>query len=299
MDSILKQTNKTVGLSAKEMTWATAANHYLTYLEVQNKIKRTKRATINYLLNQPIANLKLSDITSEVIADYLKHRIAKDKVKPQTVNNDFAYICSVMKHASSVLNTPVDLEVLTEAKKMASENNLIGKSKRRERRLSLKEEATLLDYFGEDKFKHYMVDVIKFALYSSRSQSEITRLRWSDLDEAEFTIKIRDLKKTYLSDNIKIAKLTKKALEVILRQPRTNEFIFPLNHKTISTNFTRACKLLEINDLRFHDLRHEATSRLFEAGHSIIEVHHFTLHEDWATLTRYAHAKSDNTELKG
>ncbi len=45
--------------------------------------------------------------------------------------------------------------------------------------------------------------------------------------------------------------------------------------------------LLDIRDLNFHDLRHEATSRLFEAGYSIVEVHQFTLHDSWGTLSRY------------
>lgn len=49
-----------------------------------------------------------------------------------------------------------------------------------------------------------------------------------------------------------------------------------------------------ITDLRFHDLRHEATSRLFERGYSIQEVAQFTLHESWATLNRYTHLKPED-----
>ena len=40
-----------------------------------------------------------------------------------------------------------------------------------------------------------------------------------------------------------------------------------------------------------HDLRHEATSRLFEAGYSIVEVQQFTLHDSWGTLSRYTHLR--------
>lgn len=42
---------------------------------------------------------------------------------------------------------------------------------------------------------------------------------------------------------------------------------------------SRACRLRGLQDLRFHDLRHEATSRLFERGYDIPEVARFTLHE--------------------
>jgi len=39
--------------------------------------------------------------------------------------------------------------------------------------------------------------------------------------------------------------------------------IFPIvSANAISMAFTRACKRAGIEDLRFHDLRHEATSRM-------------------------------------
>ncbi len=67
--------------------------------------------------------------------------------------------------------------------------------------------------------------------------------------------------------------------------------MFPFEPKTIGAAFTRAVRYLGIDDLRFHDLRHEATSRLFERGYSIQEVAQFTLHESWATLKRYTHLR--------
>jgi integrase len=57
-----------------------------------------------------------------------------------------------------------------------------------------------------------------------------------------------------------------------MAQTKTNEYIFPFDPKSVGTAFTRACRLLGIQDLRFHDLRHEATSRLFERGYQIHEV---------------------------
>ena len=59
----------------------------------------------------------------------------------------------------------------------------------------------------------------------------------------------------------------------------------------VSTAFARACQILGIRDLRFHDLRHEATSRLFERGYAIQEVVQFTLHESWDDLKRYTNLR--------
>lgn len=286
------------GSVTQKMTWAEAARHHLAYLESQDKLKRTKRTTIEFLLKKPIASAQLSEINSKMIVGHLRDRIINDGVKPQTVNNDLAYIGSVMRHAAVMLDIPVDLNALIVAKDTAWANNLVARSEKRERRLSDPEELTLLSYFDEHGVKSWMADIMRFALASARRQAEITRIKWSDLDEENSTIKVHDLKHPTLRGVTKTAKLSNEAMRIIQRQPKDSEFIFPRNHKTVSVYFTNACHLLEIEGLRFHDLRHEATSRLFEAGYSIIEVQHFTLHEDWKTLSRYTHLRPENVELR-
>ena len=80
---------------------------------------------------------------------------------------------------------------------------------------------------------------------------------------------------------------------IVERQPRTSQYIFPYDPKSVGAAFTRATRLLGIADLRFHDLRHEATSRLFESGYQIHEVAQFTLHDSWNELKRYANLKPE------
>lgn len=69
--------------------------------------------------------------------------------------------------------------------------------------------------------------------------------------------------------------------------------IFPVNHKSVSNVFTRACQRLKIVDLHFHDLRHEGASRLFEAGFTIEQVALVTGHKDWKMLRRYTHLRPE------
>jgi len=69
--------------------------------------------------------------------------------------------------------------------------------------------------------------------------------------------------------------------------------IFPYHHESAGTVFTRACRALEIEDLHSHDLRHEGTSRLFEAGFQIHQVALVTGHKDWKMLRRYTHLKPE------
>ncbi len=70
--------------------------------------------------------------------------------------------------------------------------------------------------------------------------------------------------------------------------------VFPYNSKSVSAAFTRACQHLKIKDLRFHDLRHEATTRLFEAGFSIEQVALVTGHKDWKMLKRYTNLRPEH-----
>jgi integrase len=87
---------------------------------------------------------------------------------------------------------------------------------------------------------------------------------------------------------------TPEAWAIAQTQPRTGPYIFPYDPQSVGSAFTRACQLLGIKDLRFHDLRHEATSRLFGRGYQIHEVAQFTLHDSWNELKRYANLKPEN-----
>ena len=65
--------------------------------------------------------------------------------------------------------------------------------------------------------------------------------------------------------------------------------LFELKPDSVSQAFRRACKRVEITDLRFHDLRHEAVSRLFEKGLSVPQVAMISGHQDFRMLARYVH----------
>lgn len=140
-----------------------------------------------------------------------------------------------------------------------------------------------------------MADVMRFALLTARRQEEITRLRWSDLDRARGIGWLDDVKHPrHKTGNRRAFRIVSAAWAIIDRQPKAGERVFPINPKSIGAAFTRATRLLGIEDLRFHDLRHAATSRLFEAGYSLQEVALFTLHESWASLRRYTHLRPED-----
>jgi len=70
--------------------------------------------------------------------------------------------------------------------------------------------------------------------------------------------------------------------------------LFSYTARGLSGAFLRLCKKYELDNLHFHDLRHEATSRLFEKGLNPVEVATITGHKDTRILMRYTHLRAED-----
>ena len=183
-------------------------------------------------------------------------------------------------------------EIVQEARDACAELRLIGKARKRARRPTPDELAQLRDYFArrDKRAQIPMLASWNFALASARRESEICRLEWRDNDEiapepaSSATPSIRRAKE----GNHRRFKYTPEAWAVVKAQRRSESSTSSrTTRRSVGAAFTRACHVLGIKDLRFHDLRHEATSRLFERGYQIHEVAQFTLHDSWNELKRY------------
>jgi integrase len=133
-------------------------------------------------------------------------------------------------------------------------------------------------------------------------QDEICRIEWCDFDPRIKLLIIRDRKdprkKSGNNQRIPLLDVTGYDACVILQEqrahmPSAGGRIFPYNARSVGTAFRRQCRNLDIQDLHFHDLRHECTSRLFEGGFSIEQVALVTGHKDWKMLRRYTHLKPE------
>ena len=216
----------------------------------------------------------------------------------RSASNDLIWFRQVFRSADAVLGCPVPMDALNRAAEYLRQSQLIAKPQKRDRRLREGEEEKILNHFARRVRGAAipMRDIIMFALATARREEEITRLLWSDLDRKKGTALLRDVKHpTEKIGNHKEFRLIKAAWKIIDAQPKYagEPRIFPYNPKSIGSAFTRAMPILGIEDLHFHDLRHEATSRFFEAGYDIPQVVHFTLHESWQTLKRYTHSKAE------
>jgi integrase len=190
----------------------------------------------------------------------------------------------------------LDQQAMKDAFVVCSRLGITGKGRSRDRRPTLKELDALLTLF-EQKHRHRpssvpMHRVMGFALFSTRRQEEIARITWKGLDTDHSRLLVTDMK--HPGDKIGNdvwCDLPEPALNIALAMPRIKDSVFPYHSDTVSAAFTRACKFLEIKDLRFHDLRHEGVSRLFETGLLIPQVAAVSGHRSWSSLQRYTHIK--------
>jgi integrase len=172
----------------------------------------------------------------------------------------------------------------------------------RDRRPTDKELESLFAYFDANSRNTIpMTRIVKFAIATAMRIEEICRIEWDTLDERTRTILVPDRKdprkKTGNHQRVPLLSATGiDAYQLMLdqRAMRLNPArCFPYNAKSAGTAFQRACKKLKIVDLHFHDLRHEATSRLFEAGLTIEQVPLVTGHKDWKMLKRYTQLRPE------
>lgn len=278
------------------VTLAELIRWYVETFETISRWQRSKQAHLEFLERHKIGKADALPLTAARLIDHVRARRA-DGAGPATVANDLIWIGVVLRAARSVKELPVRPEIVVEARKACSELRLIGKARRRTRRPTPDELARLKAYFRrrDKRAEIPMVTVMEFAIASARRQSEVCRLEWRDNEAIGRTGLVRDAKHpTAREGNHLRFKYTPEAWAIVERQPRMSEYIFPYDPGSVGAAFTRACKVLGIRDLRFHDLRHEATSRLFERGYQIHEVAQFTLHESWNELKRYTNIRPEN-----
>jgi integrase len=277
------------------------------YLEEYEKLRplgKTKRATLLAIGETWLGELEDKDVTSQKLVEFGLYRMQNDGIQAQTVGNDLAHLGAVLAVARPAWGYDIDPMAMPDARRVLRKMGAVSKSVERSRRPTLDEIKTILEYFAEmrDRRKQEidMVRVVTFALFSTRRQEEITRIRWSAMDEARQSVLITDMKNPGQKyGNDVWCHVPDEAWRILQSMPKTEDEVFPYNSRSISAAFTRACRFLEIEDLHFHDLRHDGVSRLFEMGWDIPKVASVSGHRDWNSMRRYTHLRGNADPYKG
>ena len=163
----------------------------------------------------------------------------------------------------------------------------------RDRRLEAGELERLLSACENKWFR----PVILFAIETGMRRGEILSLTWEGVHLGKRYVHLPDTKNGDSRD----VPLSPQALELLGGLPRNirgDQVVFPLHFEALKSSWRRACSRAGVKDLRFHDLRHEVTSRFFEKGLNVMEVAAITGHKDLRMLQRYTHLRAEDLVLK-
>lgn len=243
----------------------------------------------------------MAALSAEIIANYRDSRLASitNRGMP-TSNNTVRLELALLSHLYTVAIQEWGLglsfnPVLNIRKPSPGEG--------RDRRLSAEEERRLLA--AVNAHSNPMLGwIVRIALETGMRSSEITSLRRHQVDLKKRVVRLSDTK----NDSARTVPLTRLATDTF--QVAMNNPIRPIDcdlvffgepgkeGKRSAYAFTKTWGKLKTQlgmpDLRFHDLRHEAVSRLVEGGLSDQEVSAISGHKSMQMLKRYTHLRAED-----
>ena len=303
----------------RDMTFGEALKKYAETVSVKKKGVAQEQTKIGKWMRYPLAARPLKDLDSADFAAWRDDRLAEN-VAPATIRNYLAIVSHLFNIARREWRIKLENPIADVAKPTVNNE--------RTRRLSHEEEAYLLHAINNpgvgagNRRNKYVAPIVLFALETAMRQEEILLLEWQnvklDLKERRGTAWLPTTKN---SDAATIP-LSSRAVEILesvqgMQIRKIRGSVFPTTASGLKHSWSRAIQRAKKNygadcqrdgkdpdkdfldDLRFHDLRHEATSRLFESGKlELMEVAAITRHKDLRMLKRYSHFRMEQLAKK-
>lgn len=228
-------------------------------------------------LKHPFANRDAHSIKSNELSIWRDHRLAQ--VANNTVRLELAALSVVFQQAQkewgfTSLHNPVQ-----QIRKPSP-------GKARDRRLEADELIKIISATESN----VLPDVVTLAIETAMRLSEIVRLRWENIDLPRSIAKLPDTK----NGDVRLVPLSRTAIQLLKPMQKDQGQVFAITPHAVSIAFSRAVARAKIPNLRFHDLRHEGVSRLFEKGLNSIEVASVSGHRTMSMLKRYTHLRVES-----
>ena len=260
----------------EQMTVAELVVRYRDTVSINKRDAKIEMDRLTRFSKLPIARLNLSVIE---VRDFAEHRDMRlQQVSASTVNRELAPLQHMFQVAVEEWGLPITGNPL---KLVRRPRNNAG----RERRLRAGEEERLLQA-AERTLTGYMSPAIIIALETAMRRSEILRIERGHLTDDHRSLRILQTK-TYRPRTVPLSDRARSACFRLMdafsiKRPTRDAF-----KQCWSRTRTRS----GLSDLRFHDLRHEAISRLFEGDMTLPKIASISGHADFRMLSRYAHIR--------
>jgi integrase len=256
------------------MTLSELVERYRDTVTPRKRTASTERLVLNAFLRRSISSRRLSELRTADLVAYRDERL--NEIRASSLAREL----TPLRHMFEVARKEWGLPIVPNPAHLT----IPGADPRRERRLRTGELQRLLEAARRSR-NPFLVPIILFALVTGMRRGEILAMRWADIDRAGQALLIPS-SKTGIARTIP---LLPEALRILDKMPPSSHRVFPISANAVRLAWERLRKRAGLRDLHFHDLRHEAISRFFEAGLSTPEVALISGHRDARMLFRYTH----------
>ena len=252
-------------------------------LRYAEKVSPTKRGyrdeviRINALRRAKLAAYSMAKLSPAIVAGFRDERLRD--VGAGAVIRDLSLLSSVINHARREWGVTVNNPCLLVKKPPTPPG--------RTRVLSTDEEQRLLTAVAPTGRRNpEMLPLVQLALQTAIRRGELLALRWEHVDLAGQTAYLPTSKNGYS----RLVPLSSAAVTVLRSLKNYSDGpVFSIAAQTAAAAFMRATTRACIKELRFHDLRHTATSRMADKLPNVIELAAVTGHRSIQMLKRYYH----------
>jgi integrase len=271
--------------NAEQTTLADILTRYRDEVLPTHRGAKHELQRVSQLLRHAMSQCTMAQLTPGILAHWRDERLRT--VSPGSVLREMTILRGAIKRARDEWG--IDLRECPLSR--------VSKPKDRpprERRVSPAEEQTL--YAGCKKARNpYLRPSIEFALETAMRQGEIVALEWRHVDLQRQTARLPMTK----NGRSRTVPLSTRAVVVLQSLPQNTERVFQgFSTYSVRHAFVRLVERQKLDDLHFHDLRHEAISRLVERGLNLLEVAAISGHQTVQMLKRYTHLRAEDLAKK-
>lgn len=270
----------------KTITLGKALERYVEVVSIEKKGWMQELYRSSVIKKYEISDKFMHEISSVDIAEYRDERLNTVNIKTNklisgnTVRLELAMLSALFKVAEVEWGV-CKLNPVTVVRKPKV-------SKGRDRRLKSYEERKIAKFLKEES--HDVYTIFYLAIETAMRQGEILGLAWENINLQIGVAHLPETKNGTWRD----VPLSKKARELLQNMsPQVCGNVFKYTSNGFKSKWRKSIKHLKIEDLHFHDLRHEAISRLFELGTlNMMEVAAISGHKSLNMLKRYTHLRA-------
>ncbi|EBS2928701.1 site-specific integrase [Salmonella enterica subsp. enterica serovar Hvittingfoss] len=270
----------------KKLSLSRALDRYLDTVSVHKRGYQQEFWRVGVIKRHPVTQKMMDEVTTVDIAAYRDDRLAQvnprtgKPISGDTVRLELALLSSLYNLAKVEWGTCRANPVEAVRKPKASPG--------RDRRLTSSEERRLSKYFQARNAELYTI--FHLALETGMRQGEILSLRWEHIDLQHGVAHLPVTK----NGSVRDVPLSRRARQLLQQLPvQLSGPVFHYKSSGFKSAWRAALQYLKIENLHFHDLRHEAISRLFELGTlNVMEVAAISGHKSLNMLKRYTHLRA-------